>query len=109
MANTIKEIELEEKRKRWKHRIETWKDSGISQTEYCRLNNIPKHRFFYWRKKFITQSSSVTFVPLKLKTKSEVAPKSSPICLIIDDRYRLEIHNGFDPATLTRLLQILNS
>jgi len=36
----------------WKEQIETWKGSGISQIKFCQTNDLPYHRFVYWRRKF---------------------------------------------------------
>ena len=36
----------------WKQHIEAWKLSGLSQIAFCNENDLPYHRFVYWRGKF---------------------------------------------------------
>ena len=36
----------------WKGRIEAWKRSGESQSQFCQANDLSYHRFVYWRRKF---------------------------------------------------------
>jgi hypothetical protein len=35
----------------WESQIEAWRDSGVSQAEYCKANNLRYSRFLYWRRK----------------------------------------------------------
>jgi hypothetical protein len=46
--------------------IESWQQSGLSQKQYCRQNNIPYHAFHYWYKRYREQQVSAVqaFVPL---------------------------------------------
>ena len=43
----------------WKQQIEAWKLSSLSQSQFCKIHDLPYHRFVYWRSKFaaVTQSS----------------------------------------------------
>lgn len=36
----------------WEQHVAAWKSSGQSQTDFCRANKLPYHRFVYWRRKF---------------------------------------------------------
>ena len=36
----------------WKEQVEAWKLSGLSQNKFCEANELPYHRFIYWRGKF---------------------------------------------------------
>lgn len=37
-----------EKETKWRGHINAWRESGLSQPEFCRLNNLNKHTFQYW-------------------------------------------------------------
>ena len=36
----------------WQQQIDQWKSSGQSQAKFCQANELPYHRFVYWRQKF---------------------------------------------------------
>lgn len=58
---------LEEKRNFWKHHIDRWQESGLSQTEYCRRQNLKPHQLAYWKKRFLPIETRAAFVALKLE------------------------------------------
>ncbi len=36
----------------WKEQVDAWKSAGTSQIKFCQANELPYHRFVYWRQKF---------------------------------------------------------
>ena len=36
----------------WQQQVEAWKLTGLSQAEFCKVNDLLYHRFVYWRGKF---------------------------------------------------------
>jgi len=38
-------------REYWRSHVSNWEESGLSQTEYCRRNNIPFSSFGNWKTK----------------------------------------------------------
>ena len=57
--------------------IEKQKESGVSISEYCRLNELSKHSFrHYRRQKFLPEKQS-TFAKVKLIPKDESAKPST--------------------------------
>lgn len=36
----------------WREQVEHWKQSGATQTGFCKANNLVYHRFVYWLHKF---------------------------------------------------------
>ncbi len=48
---TARAAELDAKRKFWATHLSEWKSSGLSQSEYCRQNDLKLHCFLYWRKR----------------------------------------------------------
>lgn len=93
---------------REKH-IAQWRESGLSQVEYCRKNKIGLKAFQYWKRKS-KHSVPATLVELHI-------PKSLPIqtpgdhhpqlCLVVDQHYRIEIGRGFDSEDFERVVRIL--
>jgi hypothetical protein len=110
MATKSRSAELAAKRRYWKKQIESWQESGLTQTEYCHRNNLKKHQLTYWKKKFITSESAVSFVQLQVNSNLQAneLPTRSPLHLIIHDHYRIQIERGFDPIALQQLIFTLS-
>ena len=101
-----REQELTEKRRYWKRHIQSWRSSGLTQAEYQRQHNLPQWQFVYWKKKFDrpTVSDEMAIVPIPLPS----ANTTTPLNLIVDDRYRIEITEGFQPEVLELVLEVVS-
>ncbi len=97
-----------EKRKEWQSHINKWSISGLTQSEYCRRNNLKNHRFTYWKTKFEREKKAVNFVqvPSEILIQKSTA-KSVSIQLKIGSQFGLEIPDGFSQITLEKILQAL--
>jgi hypothetical protein len=98
-----------EKRRTWTAHIEAWKNSDLSQVEYCREKNLSRHQFTYWNCK-LRKKDAVTFVRISGTPLRSQDPRHNhaPIKLIVDSRYQIEIGDGFSPATLSMLIRTLD-
>ena len=36
----------------WRRHVDAWRETELSQKAFCEANELPYHRFVYWRKKF---------------------------------------------------------
>lgn len=101
--------EREEKRRFWEEHLERWEASGNSQNAYCRQNNLRLNRFMYWKKKRFPPKSTVSLVewPLQRQEVASFAPFGTPLCVVMDGRYRIEIQKGFDPSLLDSVIRVL--
>jgi len=109
----------EDKSSYWESHFQSWEQSGLTQSEYCRQHTLKYHVFLYWKRKlrkpcpstFQSEGSPVSFVevgssfPRVLGLSSLSAP---------DDFFRLwvggvciEVGNRFDPESLSRLIGCL--
>src|SRR5210317_856422 len=75
--------QLEQKRSYWKQHIDSWQETGLTQTEYCRQHNLKHHQLVYWKKRFIKTSKNVSFVPLKLEDLLEMPTRQDQLSLIL--------------------------
>ncbi len=97
----------EANRQRWFDRIESWKQSGLTQKAFCEQQQLGLGSFQRWRGIFMRgekpeASSAVSFVPVNV-----TVDKASSLALLIDDQLRIEIPAGFDPVTLKQVVQAL--
>ncbi len=93
----------------WENHIQAWRETGLSQSEYCRRNDLIRHRFWYWRRR-IEQAGKegVSFFPVALRS-SRVAPASplSSVSVTTPNGYRIELESGFDPILIGRLMHTI--
>ena len=106
MAEQTRKERNKEKQRVWTCRIDEWKSSGLSQSEYCRQKELSKCQFTYWKCKLVKKADPVRFVPVLGKSVRSQIPlnNQAPIKLIIDSRYQIEIGDGFSPDTLLTLI-----
>ena len=45
------------KHEHWKSIISAWRDSGLSQSAFCRKNKLNRPRFTYWRAKILGKTN----------------------------------------------------
>ena len=97
---------LEQKRTFWQTHITSWEKTDISQAEYCRRNGLSSRAFGYWKRK---QDCAVSFVPVPLTLPMDAGTKigRAPLCIVLDDRYRIEVGDDFSPLTLQKLVHTL--
>lgn len=98
--------QLEQKRIYWKQHIESWQETGLTQAEYCRRNNLKHHQLVYWKKRFLKTETDVSFVPIKLEDLLDIPaqPDRAPLSLVINNHFKIEIRAGFDAQLLRQLI-----
>ena len=95
-----------QKCKFWQAHVKSWKDSNLSQAEYCRRQGLKTHRLCYWvNKKSAKPAHPLALVEIpmqKIPVRSDAALK-----LTIDNHYQIEIADHFSSATLEQILHVL--
>ena len=90
--------------KQWHYHIEQWSSSGLTQTEYCRRNDLSRDRFSYWKRKFKKQSLPVQFVQIP---SEPMIFNQTGLKLNIGPGLQIEIPDGFSTNTLEQVLKTL--
>jgi len=103
------ELYPQPKRRIWKAHIERWQQSGLSQVAYCREHRLTLHQFYYWKKKLVQPDTDISFVPLDLSQHLPVVVKATSLNLFTPSGYKIEVGQGFDPATLKQLINTVQS
>ena len=49
------------KRQYWQEQFENWKESGLTQAEYCRRHGLKQHQWWYWKKRLIDSAAPGTY------------------------------------------------
>jgi hypothetical protein len=108
---TIRQLELEQKRRDWNTHISGWRTSRLSQTEYCRRHELKFHQFVYWRRKFTPKPSgpiSLVQVPAPAVARATgYGPRPAALRVALAPDVCIEVLPGFDPPTLQQMVTAL--
>jgi hypothetical protein len=82
----------------------------MSKAAYCKAHGLNFSSFRYWLRKSRSASVDVPALPPAIvPLPFTLDPKPPSIGLLVDNRYALDIPAGFDEASLTRMLSVLES
>jgi len=96
----------EDRRRQFKEHMRRWRNSGLTQAEYCRRNELKWSTFHYWRKRLQDSATAVTLVRVPVSKNLGRQP-CQELTLVLGDRYKVEIGDNFNAATLARLVDTL--
>jgi len=112
-----KSIAGSDKRSRWQCHIEAWRQSGLSQRDYCQRNHLGCSQFSYWKKILKDEGveDSLVFVPVPLANhdhaviapEDSVSNRSPELTVRLLSGIGVEIHGKFDSAVLTQIVVAL--
>ena len=111
MERKSREAELTEKRQFWRKQVQDWQESGLSQKEFCRRNDLPEHRLTYWKNRFLKSEAAVSLVQLQVGGDNGLEnhfSQGSGLRLIINKKFEIEVDRGFDPHALWQLIYALD-
>ena len=97
------------KKNYWSHHLDSWRTSGLSQVQYCQENQLNKHTFTYWKAKLEKKQLLSPLLPVSVKpdAKQDFPFLHSGIILSFNDRLSIQLENGFNRDTLSRLMDLL--
>jgi transposase-like protein len=104
-------------RERWARLVEQWHASGLTRAEFCRRNGLVPRTLGGWNRRLRNRpagpAAPAGFVEVKASVLAPSAPPNTPpasphsLELHVLDRYRVVVPEGFDAATVMRLLLVL--
>jgi hypothetical protein len=106
-------------RAQWRRLVEGWRDSGLTQSQYCARHRISVASLRRWRDVFDRESEvgagaasaradgAIRLLPVEVREPALAAGGGTPLALVIGERLRVEIAPGFDAPTLRRLVAVL--
>ncbi len=100
MAN--RQDQINQKQKNWQAHMDAWTQSGKTQAGYCRDHGLNIKTFYYWRKKLKQKPGTV-----KLVQVPTLPITAAPIRLIVEDRFAIEVSDGFNTTTLSRIVEVV--
>ena len=105
MEEATRQEEVKNKREHWRAHSEAWQESGQTQGEYCKQHGLSLKTFAYWRRRFKANSAAVRLVQLPPGALRQ--SERSTLRVVVDNRYTIEVEDGFNPSTLGSILEVL--
>ena len=96
----------QDRRSQFEEHMRRWRDSGLTQAEYCRRNELKWSTFHYWRKRLQDETNAVTLVQVPV-CKNIGCSSGRELTLLLGDRYKVDIGDNFNPSTLAKLVDTL--
>jgi len=94
--------------KMWAPRVETFKASGMSQAEFCRVNKYTKSKFNYWFNKFkvsknTDQAEKAQWIPVNLPNHN-----TESLLTVIVGSATIDVKPGFNKLLLAEVVKALS-
>ena len=105
MEEGTRQEEIKNKREYWRTHSEAWQESGQTQGEYCKQHGLNLKTFAYWRRRQKKDNPSVRLVQLSAEALHQA--ERSALRIVVDNRYAIEVSDGFNPTTLGRVVEVL--
>jgi len=97
-------------RRDWPMHVKQWQASGLSQTEYCRQNNLNDRSFSNNKGKLINRvrTNSKTDKFIKIPSSQTIGDREvHEYEIILPGNIRIRTNNNFNPINLKNLIQTL--
>ena len=113
MTKRISEDNQAKRPRRWQAHVNALAKSELSRAEYYRQHNLSYHALTYWKRKLSRPSSNkTTLVPVTLPAalmRNGVQHNQAELQIILPGKLSVAVGNNFSPATLSRLLTVLEN
>ena len=109
------------RREFWQAHVEAWRESGLTQRAYCREHELSEMQLSHWKHRLQKTrrraGSTSRLVPVRVLGEStprstevdghnaRVGHRGGDLTLVFSNGWRLEIGEGFNLDTLSRVLE----
>ena len=95
----------------WRH-VEAWRESGLSQADYCRQQGLNHKTFSVWTRRVqvdlsLDKNAPLDLLPVQLEPSPSVASSQASMMLRLAHGAQLELSTAVPPGWLAELLRCL--
>jgi len=97
----------------WQRHVEAWRESGLSQADYCRQQGLNHKTFSVWTRRVqgdlsLNKDASLELISVQVAPSTAVAiTEASAIILRLSHGAQLELSTAVSPRWLAELLRCL--
>jgi hypothetical protein len=105
----------EANRRFWQAHVKTWRKSGYSRAEYCRMNNLSYDALTYWQQRTgiaVPPKDGNSIIPVAQISAGNfpMRPATAPSMTVdLKGRFQIKVTEDFSPNMLTRLINTLEA
>ncbi len=107
MEKLTRQEHNKQRREHWQSHIKAWQASGVTRKVYCQQHDLNVGTFSYWRHRLKKASNTIHLVQLPTVSKSQ--PQHFSLRLVVNDQVAIEVSDGFNPTTLSRVIDVVRS
>lgn len=101
-------LSLSAKRQLWREHYDEFKESGLTQADYCRNNGLPVKALSYWVRKYRREEKVPSRQQWSALTVSGAPENSYHQQMTVQmDKIQLRIPSGFDQETIACVIGLL--
>ena len=96
----------------WYRHVEAWRESGLSQADYCRQQGLNHKTFSVWTRRVqvdlsLDKDAPLDLLPVQLEPSAPVASTQASVMLRLAHGAQLELSTAVSPRWLAELLRCL--
>jgi hypothetical protein len=96
----------------WRRHVEIWRESGLSQADYCRQQGLNHKTFSVWTRRVqvdlsMDKSAALDLLPVQVEPSPSVAGTQASMKLRLAHGAQLELSTAVPPGWLAELLRCL--
>lgn len=97
------------KEQHWRRCLQLWQHSGLTVREFCDRHHVAEGSFYAWRRLLQQRDvAAAAFIAVQV-VPDEQPPPDRPLEVVLACGRCVRVPTGFDPATLRRLLAVLEA
>ena len=96
----------------WRRHVEAWRESGLSQADYCRQQGLNRKTFSVWTRRVqgnlsLDKDAPLELLPVQVELSAPVATTQASVMLRLVHGAQLELSTAVSPRWLAELLRCL--
>jgi len=96
----------------WLLHVEAWRESGLSQADYCRQQGLNRKTFSLWTRRdqgnpSMDRGASLEFISVQVSPSAPVASPPVSVMLMLANGVKFELSTAVSPRWLAELLRCL--
>ena len=95
-----------DKLKFWKRKLQEYLKSGLSRRVFSEQNGVNKSTLDYWFARIRKGQEAKQLVEVK---PASVVIQNPALQVVVADKYRIDLHRGFDPLLFVEVVKALES
>ena len=94
----------------WRDALARWRHSGRSVKAFCQAEGVSTPAFYAWRRRLDqSEPRRPAFVPVDVVADVPDPPVTQGIEVVLANGRYLRVGPGFDPSTLVKLIDLLET